>query len=71
MYQSHRSKLTPMATVSVARVLAAKKDLLTVHRTSSGEAREATQCAINKVMIGKVSTLCTAGTLSMTDVSGP
>ncbi len=55
MYHSMRAKLQPSAPVSIASVLAATKELLTVQRTSSGEARMATQCAINKVLIGKVS----------------
>ena len=52
--QSTRQLLSPLAHVSVARVLAAKSDLLSVQRTSSGRERAAAQCQINKVLIGKV-----------------
>ena len=53
-YQSRREQLQPTAPVSVARVLAAGGELLSVQKTSSGVTREASQCAINKVLIGKV-----------------
>ena len=46
--------LRPSAHVSIARVLAAKSDLLGVQRTSSGRERAAVQCQINKVLIGRV-----------------
>ena len=53
--QSVRQSLSPSAHVSIARVLAAKSDLLSVHKTSSGRERAAAQCQINKILIGKVS----------------
>ena len=56
-YQAARQQLTPSAHVSIARVLAAKSDLLTVQKTSSGRDRASTQCDVNKVLIGKVSTV--------------
>lgn len=50
-----REPLKPTTHVSIARVLAAKSDLLTVERTNTGSERAAAQCDINKVLIGKVS----------------
>ena len=55
VYQSLRGKLSSTAHVSVARVLAARQDLLSIEKTSSGATRMAAECAINKVVIGKAS----------------
>ena len=40
--------------MSIARVLAAKDDLLLVEKTNSESIRQHTQSSINKVLIGKV-----------------
>lgn len=40
--------------MSIARVLAAKDDLLLVEKTNSESVRLHTQSSINKVLIGKV-----------------
>ena len=42
------------APVSIARVLAAKEDLLLVEKTNSERVRRHTQSSVNKVVIGKV-----------------
>ena len=52
--KSLREPLKPTAHVSVARVLAAKSDLLSVQRTNTGRERAVAKCDINKVLIGKV-----------------
>ena len=52
--ESLRQPLSSTAHVSIARVLAAKSDLLSVERTSAGRERAATKCTVNKVLIGKV-----------------
>ena len=54
-YHAARQRLIPVVHVSIARVLAAKGDLLNVEKTSSARERVSTQCDINKVLIGKVS----------------
>ena len=64
VYQSQRSQLNPSAPVSIACVLAAKPDLLAVCKTSSGYARKVAECAINKVVIGKVNS-CRGDRLSL------
>ena len=43
------------APVSMARVLAAKGNLLVVEKTSGENVRKQTQSGVNKVVIGKVS----------------
>lgn len=53
--QSHDAHLTSSAPVSIARVLAARQDLLSIDKTNSAAVRKGTQCAVNKVVIGKVS----------------
>ncbi|CAI8028392.1 Protein FAM98A [Geodia barretti] len=52
--KSLREPLSPTAYVSIARVLAAKSDLLSVRRTNTGRERAVAKCDINKVLIGKV-----------------
>ena len=42
------------APVSIARVLAAKEDLLLVEKTNSERVRRHTQSSVNKIVIGKV-----------------
>nr|CAB3244610.1 hypothetical protein cihA9G14 uncharacterized protein LOC494405 [Phallusia mammillata] len=51
-YQKRRHALTAKPNVTVATLLAARDDLSQMCKTSSGSTRH--QCAINKVMIGKV-----------------
>ena len=53
--KSLREPLSPTAHVSIASVLAAKSDLLSIQRTNTGRERAATKCDVNKVLIGKVS----------------
>ncbi|KAK6182497.1 hypothetical protein SNE40_010175 [Patella caerulea] len=54
VYQPIRQKLTSKSNIDVAQILAARDDLTRLQKTSSGEARERTKCAINRVLIGKV-----------------
>ena len=42
------------APISIARVLAAKDDLLVVEKTNSERVRKQTQSSVNTVLIGKV-----------------
>ncbi|XP_012554799.1 protein FAM98A isoform X1 [Hydra vulgaris] len=53
-FNSIRSALQPHSLTSIADVLAARTDLCTIERTSSGKARDSLKCAINKHMIGAV-----------------
>lgn len=55
VYQGSRDTLCERAPVSMARVLAAKGDLLTIRKTDDASVRSKTQCTINKILIGKVS----------------
>ena len=55
VHQSHKPYLTASAPVSIARVLAAGQELLCIDKTNSAAVRKGTQCAVNKVLIGKVS----------------
>lgn len=43
-----------MAPISIARVLAAKEELLSIKKTNDQSVRGHTQCSINKVLIGRV-----------------
>uniref|UniRef100_A0A803JAD8 Family with sequence similarity 98 member B n=1 Tax=Xenopus tropicalis TaxID=8364 RepID=A0A803JAD8_XENTR len=54
VYQPLRYSLSAKSTVSLAHVMAARKDLSRIIRTSSGKIREKTTCAINKVLMGRV-----------------
>ncbi|ESO93618.1 hypothetical protein LOTGIDRAFT_119041, partial [Lottia gigantea] len=54
VYQPIRQKLSSKSKIDVADILAARDDLTRLQKTSSGEARERTKCAINRVLIGKV-----------------
>ncbi len=54
VYQSRRLLLQSSVPVGMARVLAAKTDLLTVERTNNDSVRANTQCSVNKVLIGMV-----------------
>lgn len=53
-FNSIRSALQPHSLTSIADVLAARTDLCTIERTSSGKTRDSLKCAINKHMIGAV-----------------
>lgn len=54
VYEAQRKKLTSKSNIGICQILAARDGLLQIQKTSSGEARERTQCAINKVRIGQV-----------------
>ncbi|XP_071154934.1 protein FAM98A-like isoform X1 [Mytilus edulis] len=54
VYQPIRKLLMGKTAISVAQILAARDDLTRLEKTSSGEARDKTRCAINKVRIPKV-----------------
>lgn len=54
VHQERRQELSSTAPVSVARVLAAKDELLTIKKTNDQSVRGHTQCSINKVLIGRV-----------------
>lgn len=53
-YESPSKKLTARTNIGIPQILAARDSLLRIQKTSSGEARERTKCAINKVRIGQV-----------------
>lgn len=54
-YRGRREGLNVTAPVSMARVLAAKDDLLRIRKTNDPSLRSHTQCSINKILIhGKV-----------------
>ena len=53
-HQPRREAMSKEAPVSIARVLAAKDDLLLVEKTSGESVRKQTQSSLNKVLIGKV-----------------
>ena len=50
-YRGRREGLNVCAPVSMARVLAAKDDLLSIRKTNDPSVRSHTQCSINKVLI--------------------
>ena len=54
VYQEKRDGLSASSPVSLARVLAAKGDLLSITKTNDPSVRSHTQCSINKILIGKV-----------------
>lgn len=54
VYQPIRKLLTSKTSISVPQILAARDDLTKLEKTSSGEARDKTRCAINKVLIPRV-----------------
>ena len=55
VYRDRREGVQVAAPVDIARVLAAKNDLLTIRKTSHQSERMATQTSINKaVIVGKV-----------------
>ncbi|KAM9466051.1 protein FAM98A [Clarias gariepinus] len=54
VYQPLRTALGFKSKVCVAHLLAAREDLSKILRTSSGQTREKTSCAINKVLMGRV-----------------
>ena len=54
VFQERRDGLTAVSPVSLARLLAAKDNLLSVTKTNDISVRGGTQCAINRVLIGKV-----------------
>ncbi|CAG5136390.1 unnamed protein product, partial [Candidula unifasciata] len=53
VYQPIRRTLVAKTNVDVPQILAARDDLTRIQKTSSGEAREKTKCAINRVLIGQ------------------
>ncbi|XP_063296366.1 protein FAM98B [Pelobates fuscus] len=54
VYQPARYSLCPKPAVSLANLLAAREDFSRIVRTSSGEIRQKTVCAVNKVLMGRV-----------------
>ncbi|KAK7504820.1 hypothetical protein BaRGS_00003848 [Batillaria attramentaria] len=52
VYQPIREQLHAKTNIGVADILAARDNLTTIKKTSSGESRK--ECAINKVLIGRV-----------------
>ncbi|XP_071080834.1 protein FAM98B-like [Haliotis cracherodii] len=54
VYQPIRKQLVSKTNIGVPQILAARDDLTQIQKTSSGEAREKTKCAINRVLIGRV-----------------
>ncbi|XP_059171362.1 protein FAM98A-like [Physella acuta] len=54
VYQPIRKILISKTDVGIPQILAARDDLTRLQKTSSGEAREKTKCAINKILIGNV-----------------
>ncbi|KAK3092826.1 hypothetical protein FSP39_007657 [Pinctada imbricata] len=56
IYQPIRKLLTAKCSLGVPQILAARDDLTRLNKTSSGDAREKTKCAINKVLIPRVVT---------------
>ena len=53
-HQPRREAMSKEAPINIARVLAAKDDLLLVEKTSSESVRKHTRSSINQVLIGKV-----------------
>lgn len=54
VYQPIRRLLNSKTNVGVPEILSARDDLTRLQKVTSGEARERSKCAINKVLIGKV-----------------
>ncbi|XP_060072072.1 protein FAM98A-like [Ylistrum balloti] len=54
VYQPVRKSLQTKPAIGVAQILSARDDLTRLEKTSSGDAREKTKCAINRVLIPKV-----------------
>ncbi|XP_075469356.1 protein FAM98B isoform X2 [Ascaphus truei] len=54
VYQPIRYSLHPKPTVSLSHLLAARDQLANIVRTSSGDIRQKTVCAVNKVLMGSV-----------------
>ncbi|XP_060558330.1 protein FAM98A-like [Ruditapes philippinarum] len=54
VYQPIRKILKSTTVIGVPQILSARDDLLRIQKTSSGSAREATKCAINRVLIPRV-----------------
>ncbi|XP_069588593.1 protein FAM98B [Ranitomeya imitator] len=54
VYQPIRYSLSPKSGISVPHLLAARRDLSKIVRTSSGSAREKMVCPINKILMGRV-----------------
>ncbi|CAD5115842.1 DgyrCDS4780 [Dimorphilus gyrociliatus] len=54
VYQPVRAKLRAQSSIDIEHILAAREDLLTVGKTSSGIDREKTKTSLNRVLIGNV-----------------
>ncbi|KAM4690317.1 protein FAM98B [Rhinophrynus dorsalis] len=54
IYQPARYSLSTKSSISLSHLLAAREDLSRIIRTSSGESRKKTVCAVNKVLMGRV-----------------
>ncbi|KAL4656266.1 protein FAM98B [Arapaima gigas] len=53
-YQPLRYLLMLKSSVSLGRLLAAREDVCSLKKTSSGSSREKTACAVNKILMGRV-----------------
>ncbi|KAG8560690.1 hypothetical protein GDO81_015080 [Engystomops pustulosus] len=53
-YQPIRYSLSPKTGISVSHLLAARRDLSRIVRTSSGSVREKMVCPVNKILMGRV-----------------
>ncbi|CAJ1073382.1 LOW QUALITY PROTEIN: protein FAM98B [Xyrichtys novacula] len=53
-YQPKRHSLKPEPSVDMAELLAAREDICNVVKTSSGSSRKNTECAVNKILMGRV-----------------
>lgn len=53
-YQPIRKQMLAKTSISIPQILSARDDLTKLEKTSSGEARDKTRCAINKILIPKV-----------------
>ncbi|KAM3918655.1 protein FAM98B [Leptodactylus fuscus] len=53
-YQPIRYSLSPKSEITVSHLLAARKDLSRIVRTSSGSVREKMVCPVNKILMGRV-----------------
>ncbi|KAM4012978.1 protein FAM98B [Anomaloglossus baeobatrachus] len=54
VYQPIRYSLSPKSGISVPHLLAARRDLSRIVRTSSGSVREKMVCPVNKILMGRV-----------------
>lgn len=53
-YQPKRHSLSVRSSVSLAHLLAARRDICNMVKTSSGSSRQNTSCAVNRILMGRV-----------------